>query len=98
MFRSPLRRRSSTAKVESRTRCRPVLEALEDRLAPAVLTVNGTADNTTSDNTLTLREAIAVVNGNLGRSLSTGEKALVGGTLGSNDAIQFSLPPGPQTI
>src|SRR5579862_2354739 len=77
---------------------RPILEALEERLAPAVLTVNSTADNTTSDSALTLREAVAVVNGTLGRSLSTTEKAQVSGTLGSNDTIQFALPSGPQTI
>ena len=74
------------------------LELLEDRTAPAVLTVNSVADNTTADSVLTLREAIAVVSGNLGRSLTTQEKAQVTGTLGQNDTIQFQLPAGPQTI
>src|SRR4051812_19315986 len=91
MFRSPPRR-------ARRSPFRPALEPLEHRLAPAVLTVNSTADNTTSDSALTLREALAVVNGNLGRSLSTAEKAQVSGTLGSNDTVQFGLPSGPQTI
>jgi hypothetical protein len=39
------------------------LEVLEDRLAPATLTVNSTADTASdSDPYLTLREAIAIVN------------------------------------
>jgi predicted outer membrane repeat protein len=83
---------------QARPAFRPVLEALEERQAPAVLTVNTTADYTTRDNSLTLREAIAVVNGNLGRSLTGGEKAQISGTLGSNDTIRFNLPSGPQTI
>jgi predicted outer membrane repeat protein len=83
---------------KARPAFRPALEALEDRQAPAVLTVNTTADNTAKDNSLTLREAIMVVDGNLGRSLTTGEKAQVSGTLGTNDTIQFNLPSGAQTI
>ena len=79
-------------------RYRPGLETLENRLAPAVLTVNSLLDNTTSDSNLTLREAILVVDGTLGRSLTAGESAQVSGTLGSNDTIQFNLPAGPQTI
>jgi predicted outer membrane repeat protein len=64
----------------------------------AVLTVNSTADNTTADSVLTLREAIALVDGTLGRALTAGEQAQVSGTLGKNATIQFSLPAGPQTI
>jgi hypothetical protein len=81
-----------------RPRCRPALEALERRLAPAVLTVDSPADNTAPDDVLTLREAVALVDGTLGRSLTLAEQAQVGGRLGSGDTIQFSLPPGPQTI
>jgi predicted outer membrane repeat protein len=77
---------------------RPKLESLEDRLAPAVLTVTSVADNTAADSALTLREAIQVVDGTLGRALTTAEKAFVSGTLGSNDTIQFKLPTGPQKI
>ena len=77
---------------------RLALENLEDRCAPAVLTVNSVADNTTADSALTLREAIQVVNGSLGHSLTTAEKAQVSGVLGTNDSIQFNLPSGPQTI
>src|SRR5271169_1457966 len=73
-------------------------ESLEGRVAPAVLTVNSTADNTTADNFLTLREAIAVVDGTLGRALTAGEQSQITGTLGANDTIAFNLPAGPQTI
>src|SRR4051794_3220884 len=77
---------------------RPALEVLEGRLAPAVLTVNSVADNTSQDTLLTLREAVQVVNGTLGRTLTAGENAQMSGTLGSNDTILFNLPSGPQTI
>lgn len=65
---------------------------------PALLTINSVADNTTPDNFLTLREAIALEDGTLGRALTSGEQAQVFGTLGNMDTIQFSLPAGPQTI
>src|SRR5262249_11216778 len=81
-----------------RLRRRLALEGLEERCAPAVLTVNSVADNTTRDNFLSLREAIQIVDGTLGRSLSPQEKAQITGTLGTNDTIQFSLPAGSQTI
>src|SRR5207249_1506686 len=61
----------------------PRLEALEDRLAPATLTVNSAADNTTADGVLTLREAVLLVNNGgdataaLSRSLMAGEAAQV---------------------
>jgi predicted outer membrane repeat protein len=67
--------------------------------AAPVLTVNSTADNTTADSVLTLREAIMLANGSLGRPLTAGEQSQLAGTLGSAAAtIQFSLPAGPQTI
>jgi predicted outer membrane repeat protein len=77
---------------------RLALEPLEDRCTPAVLTVNSVADNTAADGSLTLREAIQIVNGNLGHSMTTAERAQVSGTLGTGDTIQFNLPAGPQTI
>jgi hypothetical protein len=64
----------------------------------SLLTVNSMADNTSADNFLTLREAIQVVNGTLGRPLTAGEQAQLSGTLGNHDTIQFNLPSGPQTI
>ena len=39
----------------------PAVEVLEDRMAPAVLTVNTALDETAADNTLSLREALSVV-------------------------------------
>jgi predicted outer membrane repeat protein len=65
---------------------------------PATLTVNSLSDNTTPDNLLTLREAIALEDGTLGRALTPGEQAQVYGTLGNTDTIQFNLPAGQQTI
>jgi hypothetical protein len=56
------------------------VDVLESRLSPAVITVNSTADNTTADNFLTLREAMQVADGTLGRALTEGEQALVEGT------------------
>src|SRR5437870_718980 len=79
-------------------RCVLRLEALENRLVPAVLTVNTLADETTADNYLSLREAADVVNSGSTSGLSSAELAQVSGTLGSNDTIQFSLPSGPQTL
>jgi hypothetical protein len=67
-------------------------------LAPAVLTVDSPADDTTPDSVLTRREAVALVDGTLGRSLTAAEQAQVSGTPGSSDAIQFDLPAGPQTV
>src|SRR5262249_55484185 len=69
---------------------RPFLEPLEDRTAPAVLTVNTTNDDTTPDATLSLREAIGVVNSGPAAGLSAAEQAQISGALGSNDTIQFS--------
>jgi CSLREA domain-containing protein len=76
---------------QRRPRFVPRLEPLEGRLAPAVLTVNTLADETTADNFLSLREAITVVDnpGTYG-SLSTAEQAQISGTLRQNDTIQFA--------
>ena len=77
------------------------LELLEDRRLPAVLTVNTTADDTTADSTLSLREAIELVDGSLALSaLSTQEQAQVSGSLSSTpDTIDFNIPgSGVQTI
>src|SRR5262249_10175255 len=87
-----------------RRRCRPVLEVLEDRQAPATLTVNSIADNASADNPLTLREAVLLVNngGNapaaLGRSLTSGEQAQIAGTFGSTDTIVFDPGLAGQTV
>jgi len=88
-----------------RPRYRPVLEALEDRLAPAVLTVNSAADNTTDTTVLTLRDALTLVN-NGGDPTSLGQPSMpmgwanqISGTFGSNDTIDFAIASsGTQTI
>src|SRR5688572_21453355 len=71
-------------------RARPTLEVLEDRTAPAVLTVNTTTDGAAnhSDSQLTLREAIAIVNSGSTAGLSAGELAFVNTSapLGTNDS------------
>ena len=54
-------RKSRTIR-HDRARRRPAVEALEERMAPAVLTVNTLADNTTDTSVLTLRDAITLVN------------------------------------
>src|SRR5438132_3988281 len=92
------RRDSGRAEHSARPRFVPRLEALEGRLAPAVLTVNTLADQTTADNFLSLREAVGVVDAGSTAGLSSAELAQISGTLGSNDTIQFRLPSGPQTI
>jgi len=76
-----------------RRRCGLALEPLEDRYAPAVLTVNSLVDRPQSnaDPFLTLRDALTIVNTQSTTGLSTGEASQVAGTLGQNDAIIFAL-------
>src|SRR5213593_1455924 len=63
---------------------RPRLEPLEDRTAPAVLTVNSLLDNTTAGNGLvTLREAIPAANNDTTTDL--------GQTGSGADTIVFSV-------
>jgi predicted outer membrane repeat protein len=72
---------------------RPRLEVLEDRLSPATLTVNSTADTANAtDPYLSLREAIAIVNSRtLPNGLSDEIRGQINGTLhdGNTDSIQF---------
>src|SRR6516165_2747058 len=58
----PRRLTDRRAKRHPRDRRPLQLEVLEDRLSPAVLTVNTTADNTTDTSVLTLRDAITLAN------------------------------------
>jgi CSLREA domain-containing protein len=95
-IRKPLRRPPRTPQA------RLALETLEDRMAPAVVTVNTLADDVSADAVLTLREAITLVNagttaepGNgLGRALTLAEQAQVAGLFGVSDAIRFETSPG----
>src|SRR5262249_10024112 len=66
-------------------RYRPALELLEDRLAPAMLTVNTLADST-GGSQLSLRDAILAVDGGSYSGPATGQ---VSGTFGSNDTVLF---------
>jgi hypothetical protein len=92
-----VRRRPVRFEVRPRSLFRPVLEEMETRFAPAVLTVNSTLDSTsTGNNLLTLREAVGLVDGTL--HLTPQEQSQVSGSLSSNNTIQFNLPAGSQKI
>jgi hypothetical protein len=78
----PCRRRPAAPQ-----RCRPRLEVLEDRLAPAVLTVNTTSDGN-DPSVLSLRQAIQAVDSQSLANLSPQQQ--VSGILGDNDQIQFA--------
>ena len=86
------------------SRFRPELEGLEDRLAPATLTVNDLVDRNTADMVLSLREAVLLVDngGNasaaLGRNLSSGEQSQIVGVFGTGDTIRFTSSASPRTI
>jgi CSLREA domain-containing protein len=77
---------------------KPRLEELESRMAPAVLTVNTLADETTADSFLSLREAINVVNSGSTGSLGSAELGQVTGSLGSSDRIVFASSLAGKTI
>lgn len=75
------------------------IESLEERLAPATLTVNTLNDNDTTlpgDSTLSLREAVKLINsgtiGGAGHLLTAAEAAQVNQTnaFGTNDTIVFT--------
>src|SRR6266498_504642 len=89
-IRGGLKRRSS-----QRWSFRPQVEPLEDRLAPAVLTVDSRTDNNVPDAFLSLREAILLTNGTLKRKLTNGERDQIVGNPGVQfipDTIQFKMP------
>ena len=100
----PSRRRRRASRRGTPLTFQPRLEMLEDRVVPSVLTVNSNADSTAASNSLTLREAILLVDngGNaqaaLGRNLTAGEQAQISGTFGTNDTIQFDAGLNGQTI
>ncbi len=81
---------------------RPMLEVLEDRLAPAVLTVNSVDNADARDGVLTLREAIRLASGGLTvAALSDAERFQVSGALAAapeRDVIRFEIGSGTQTI
>jgi hypothetical protein len=87
----------------------PTVTLLEDRLAPALLTVNSLADTLSADAALTLREAIALVDsggtatGASGNSLAAAKAGQIDTTnpFGTMDVIQFDphlFGPTPRVI
>jgi Bacterial Ig-like domain (group 3)/Right handed beta helix region len=86
--------RNSQARARGRRRgVQPGLEALGRRRLLSTITVNTTADDTTPDATLSLRQAIEVSNGTLAvSSLSTQEQALVNGAVSGTNTIDFNIP------
>jgi CSLREA domain-containing protein len=74
-----------------RPRFKPCLEFLENRLAPATITVTTTADdNVANDLSVSLREAIqAINNGGAGTDMDISNQNP--GTFGLNDTINFNI-------
>src|SRR5438270_4483384 len=74
---------------------RPAVEQLEDRLAPATLTVTTAADNNAPDNLVSLREAIESIN--KGSNFNPDVNPV--GPYGFNDTINFAIAgTGVQSI
>src|SRR5262249_53776076 len=103
MLPSPLlwRRRPSPARPPRRL-CRPRLEALEGRLAPAVFTVTTTLDAVAADRRLSLREAVSLANARPGADtivLPAGafKIALIGANEDGNATGDFDVT-GPLTV
>src|SRR5438876_865427 len=97
------RLRSSSAQRSAQRRRRlPLrLEQLEDRLAPAIITVTSTGDTIAIDGLATLREAITSINNqadvNADVTLNrVGNYASLAG--GTPDVINFNIGAGVQTI
>lgn len=91
------RRRKKSAQRSPVRRSRPSLEVLEDRLAPAIITVTGTADTIAVDNQVTLREAIASANGNANENADVVAVGAYGTTRSTSTSLAYSrstsLPP-----
>jgi Bacterial Ig-like domain (group 3) len=85
--------RAKTLSRKMRRRKELSLDLLELRQLLATINVNTTADSTTAGATLSLRQAIEVSNGTHAvSSLSTQQQALVSGTVGSSNTIDFRIP------
>src|SRR5256885_1948904 len=89
-----LQRQAPAVRHSRRTcsRVRPRLELLEDRMAPAVITVTTTADYALpGDGIVSLKEAIFAMNG--GNILGNPDiNAQSPGAFGTNDTIKFNIP------
>src|SRR5438552_1325067 len=74
---------------------RPILEFLEDRTVPTVITVTGTGDTIAVDGVVTLREALTAAN----RNAISGDAPAGQAGPGIVDLIKFSIPgTGVHTI
>jgi CSLREA domain-containing protein len=76
-------------------RFRPRLETLEDRLAPAIITVTTASDTLVGNGQASLREAILSINA--GADVNSDVTAHRVGVYGKSDTIAFSIA-GPTTI
>ena len=87
--------KSRVPRIERTTRwkrCRPAVLWLENRRLLATILVNTPADDTAPDSTLSLREAIELVDGTLRLTdLSPQEQAQVSGRLSAPNSIVFPL-------
>jgi archaellum component FlaF (FlaF/FlaG flagellin family) len=78
---------------KNRRQTRMRVEALEERQLLASITVNTASDGAGSASTLSLRQAIEVSNGALAvSSLTSQQQALVSGTVGATNTIDFNIP------
>ncbi len=85
-------RRAPDSRNRKRARVR-LIEALEARRLLATITVNTAVDTTNPNTTLSLRQAIEVSNGTLAvGSLTPTQQALVVGTVGASNTIDFLIP------
>ena len=81
-----------TSRLPMRRRRKMRVEMLKDRQLMSTITVNTTADDTSPDTTLSLREAIEVSNGTLAiSSLSTQAQAQVSRALSAPNTIDFDI-------
>src|SRR5262249_3943635 len=85
LFSRTLYGRNSARRI--RPRFKPCVEFLEDRLAPATITVTSTADDSAVDGTVSLREAIQSIDA--GANINADVVAV--GVYGVNDAIYFFI-------
>src|SRR5262245_48515172 len=81
----------SSRSIRQRPRRLPRLDVLEDRLAPAILTVTSTGDSIALDGFVTLREAITAANTNA----ASGDA--LAGDFGL-DTIRFNISGAPGTV
>jgi hypothetical protein len=82
----------------SRRPARLTVESLEERCVPATLVVNTTIDEMIPNATLSLREAVNVVNTQSLGGLTPAEKSHITGTLGVNDTITLAGLSGTMTL